>query len=224
MDLGLEITPEKAKPVTEYGTYRIHEGHLIRPRTTTVQAKYRLNNRSPKPRTLLLDHLPEPEYEVVGKNKPVEQVKGIQRYEWKIAPKTIIEESVTEQSTGEEKNLVSSLSHFYVNQIAENATTSKPVQDALRKALEFRARVQVASDTAGKDDARIKAILTEQERIRTGIYHLPKDSAAHKRLLAKFDTLEVELEKVRESSRAKTAAYFALEKEYLAFLTKLEAK
>lgn len=224
MDLGLEVIPEKGNPVTEYGPVRIHRTAVYRSSTTTMHTKYRLNNRSPKRRTLLLDHVPESKWVVIGKNRPFETAKGVHRFEWNLAPNTVIEEVVSEQTKGEESTYLSNLTPLYLKQYAEMDTTRKPVRDALYEVIKFRDRINAASTEAGKDAPRIRAILSEQERIRTNIYHLPGGNAAAKKLLEKFDKLEDELEKARESSKVKAAVVAAIERELDLFVNKLDLK
>ena len=52
---------------------------------------------------------------------------------------------------------------------------------------------------------RRTAITDEQVRLRANIERVPKESAAYKRYLDKFDTQETELEKLAEQIEAKQA-------------------
>ena len=224
MDLGLEIVPEKREAVTEYGPVRLHKGTLIRHCTTTVRARYRLNNRSSKARTLLLDHPPETNHAIIGKNKPIESLNGVHRFEWKIDANKIVEEVVTEQLASDETSWLSSLTTDWIRQYAELNTTSKAVKEALLEVVKIQTRVSLANSEKSKVDTRIMVILAEQTRIRTHIEKLPSKSAAIDRLLKKFDDLEVELEKTRDLLKEKTAAHLAVEKELEAFVSKLDVK
>ena len=224
MDLGLEVRPETPTSGTEYGPVRILEA-VIRSCKTTFQSKYRLNNRSTKPRNLLLDHVPQPKYEVVGKNKPIESAKGVLRFAVKVEANKVVEEVVTEQSIGDETRLLSTLTPAWIREMAEMDTTSKPVKEAACRGTETPdpRQPRPAPKSAGSPPGSRRS--STNKSVSAAISTVcRRGPLALKRQVDKFDLLEVELEKTRDKLKAKTAAHETIEKELEAFVRKLDVK
>src|SRR5206468_2782353 len=105
------------------------------------------------------------------RNKPVETAKGVYRFEWKIDANKVVEEAVTELLVSDEANLLTGLTTHYLTRLAEADATSKPVRDAILAMLKLRASASAAGGEASSADAKVKLILSEQDRIRNHIYH-----------------------------------------------------
>ena len=159
-----------------------------------------------------------------NKNRAVEAAEGVERHEWKIPANTVLEKTVTDEEWSTAPLKIADLQSSFLLQLVQTETMSKPVKEALFKIIAYRDRIASADTEIGIVESRIKAILAEQDRIRTLAEKLPAKSAVLDRLLKKLDENEIELEKTRDTARTKTAARDVVQKEMTVFVAQLDVE
>ena len=109
-------------------------------------------------------------------------------------------------------------------QCLTSPAVSDKVKAALRTVSERKAAItKLIHETADLWQTRV-AITDEQARLRANIQNVPKESAAFKRYLEKFDTQETELEKLQAAIDAKKAEEKRLQREFDAYLKGLNVE
>jgi septal ring factor EnvC (AmiA/AmiB activator) len=98
---------------------------------------------------------------------------------------------------------------------------SPKLKEALRKAVGYKQGVAGIRQELTRLQGQLKAIADDQARLRANIDKVPKDSAAYKRYLAKFDQQETQIEKLQARVEEKQEAEKARQKEYDEFLAAL---
>jgi len=161
-------------------------------RRTTI---YQFHNRNPQDRTITVEHPLSTGWKLVAPAKPEEQTRTTYRFDVRLKANASAALEVTEESEGVESWQLSDQSRKSLDYFASLKEAKPAVQEVFKKLIDFREKVDAAQKSLAEEQAAIKEIVDDQDRIRKNIERVPKESDAFKRYLKKFDEQETEIEK-----------------------------
>jgi hypothetical protein len=224
IDLGTEVDPQNGP-----GTSRITSVKAVKGIVTTVtkireEKKYRIANRSPQDRVLLIEHpnRTNQQFKLVDTDKPVEDTKGVYRFQ------TAVKAGEEKQFVvNEERDLASSISlsnspddqirHFISLNEAMPALKEKLTEVLKRKGLWDGSRRELAQIVAD-----LNRLNQDQNRIRQNLANTPKEAEVYQVYLKKLSDQEKEIDGLTAKQKKLMNEEFAAKKsldDYLANLT-----
>lgn len=195
IDLGTEVVPQPGEVKRTILSASVSDGVMTvrsgQKKTTT----YLVRNRNPLDRTVIIEHPLSAEWKLVSPAKPDDRTRSFYRFEVPVKAGALGTLEVTEEAPGTEYR---NLANASVEQLREYATLkeAKPaVREVFKKLLDLRGKVEEVQKGIADEQAALKEIAEDQERLRKNIERAPKESETFKRYLKKFDDQETEIEK-----------------------------
>ena len=196
IDLGTEVIPQNGD-----GTSRITSVKAVKGIVTTVTKvrevkKYRIANRNPQDRTVLIEHpnRTNQQFKLVETDKPVEDTKDVYRFQ-------------TAVKAGEEKSLTVTEERDVANSISLTNNPDGQIRfilslndasPALKAKLQEALTVKGAWESAQRELAQVVADLNrlhqDQDRIRKNLANTPKEAEVYQTYLKKLSDQEKEID------------------------------
>jgi septal ring factor EnvC (AmiA/AmiB activator) len=104
----------------------------------------------------------------------------------------------------------------------QSNVTSKVAQEALRKALELKGKVDLTSQELAHQNQQLADIERDQARIRQNLKETPSTAEAYKKYLSKLDTQETEIDGLRDKIKKLQAEQLQQRKDYETYLANLD--
>jgi hypothetical protein len=224
VDLGTEV---EMKPKVDNGQVtkvKIYKGLVY----TTTQAKesklYKAKNRSPQDRVLVVEHPYRPEFRLVGDAKPVEKARDVYRFEVKLPAGKTGELEVAEERDVVQAVQLSNTDDETIRVILRKPVVSDKVKAALQKAMDLKSAHAKTQQDLAHAQQQHKDIVDDQTRLRANLKEMPRDAAAYKKYLDKFDKQEGEIEELQATVKKLQATEVAQRQEYDGYLAGLEVE
>jgi hypothetical protein len=195
IDLGTEVAPRPAETKTTLTSITVADGKVLLRSALRRTTTYLIRNRNPQDRTVIIEHPMNPTWKLVTPAKPDDQTRSFYRFEMPVKTGALVTLEVTEESTGNDMWRLTDASRDNLLHFGALAEAKPAVRDIFKKLLELRAKVDEAQKGIAEEQAALKEIADDQDRIRKNIEKAPKESDAFKRYLKKFDEQETEIEK-----------------------------
>jgi septal ring factor EnvC (AmiA/AmiB activator) len=170
---------------------------------------------------MIVEHPVRSEWKLVAPEKPLETTRDVYRFEVKVAAGKTVTHEVVEEHSQLNGIALSGADDQTVKLFLTSKVTSPQLKDALRKAVEFRAKLADTKRELAQVEKQLKAITDDQTRLRANLKEMPPTSAAHKRYLEKFDKQETEIEKLQAKIEEKQEQEKVQQKEYEDYLATL---
>jgi hypothetical protein len=224
VDLGLEVRPEVVQTTDGVTRMEVTRGVLRVVRRHTQHTTYRVSNRAKSDCTLVVEH-PVSHWSLAsGSEKPVESTRDLHRFKWKVAAGKMAQHTVAETRLEHTTVKLSTAQDQDIRQWMKDSRASKALKEALGKVLATRQRLTELRAEAVKLDEQLKAIHTDQERLRANLGKVPQGSATQKRYVEKLDHQETQIEKFQAQLAEKQAAEAKERREEEAYLKGLSVK
>ena len=192
LDAEVFVRSEEKKPtVLAVG---ITDGKVTLRSTLKRITTYTIRNRDTADRTVAIEHLQTKGWKVVSPAK-ADETRGFYAFDLPVKAGTLAMLDVTEESDGTEFWKLTEANRDNLLHFASIKEAKPAVRDVFTKLLDLRAKVDDAQRGIADEQAALKEIAEDQERIRKNIERAPKESDAFKRYLKKFDDQETEIEK-----------------------------
>jgi hypothetical protein len=195
IDLGTEIVIERPSVKTKLLGTSIRAGQLEARSQGHEITRYLIRNRNPQDRAVIVEHPIRAEWKLVTPEKPSDRTRQAYRFEVPAKAGDLARLEVDEMT--ETVTTVSLLSGYDEDLLfySKQDETKPSIRAVLVKTLDLRGKVADAKHGIGAENAALKEIAEDQDRIRKNIEKAPKESDAFKRYLKKFDDQETEIEK-----------------------------
>jgi hypothetical protein len=222
VDQAVEVKRETKSEPDSLSVLRIVKGVLEETHRQRSTMKYLIQNRSSQERTLIVEHSVNPNWKLVGAEKPAERTRDVYRFEWKVpSGKGQVREVVEERTYNGRSALLGMLPSNIELLVRSTAATPK-LRDELRKIIEHKKQLSDTQKELARLRSQFNEVTQEQNRVRTSLEKVPAGTGLHKRYLEKLDNLETEIEtlqkqiKDNQEKEKKEEAEF---EKYLAALT-----
>jgi hypothetical protein len=224
VDLGTEVEAVADTPKHTLTKVKAVKGVLY---TTTRQMEgktYRAKNRSGQDRTLLIEHPYRPDFRLTSKGQPAERARDVYRFELKLPAGQSASATVTEERDVTSGVALSNSDDNSIRVLIQNDVTTPKVKEALQKALELKGKVERTRQDLGHAQQQVADIERDQQRIRANLKETPPTAEAYKKYLAKLDSQETEVDKLRDQIKKLQDEQLARQKDYDAFLANLDVE
>jgi hypothetical protein len=205
MDLGVEVRPEVSHEADETTGVWATSGLLEIGSRSKRRTAYKLTNRSKQERLVVVEHHAS-DWKMADGEKPAESTRQTHRFEWKIPAGKVERKSVTESRTWSTISHVENATDDDLKRVAADGKASAAFKAAIAKVIAARAKLEALRAEIKKADDELRPLLQDQERLVTAIPKLPEGSAAHKRVLARYDEQEAQVEKLQKALAEKRSA------------------
>jgi hypothetical protein len=194
----------------------IHATHRLRETKT-----YRIKNRSPQDRVLIVEHPVRPDWHLAEPEKPAERSRDNYRFEVKVPAGQSQTLRVVEEQSRADLVALSSVDDRVVRVFLQSRVAGPKVKEAMEKGVSMRTKLAETQREVELRLAQLKAFADDQARLRANFERLPPTSAAYKRYLEKFDTQETEIEKLQAEIKQLQDTEKQQKKAYEEFLASL---
>jgi hypothetical protein len=206
MDLGVEVRPEVTGGGSETTGVEARDGILHVSSSEQRRTTYHLMNRSKQDRLVVIEHQASDWKLAKDSEKPAESTRQTHRFEWKIESGKVEKRSVTEGRSHTASAYVLQAADPMLEHAADSPKAGAEVKAALRKLLAARKKVAALDEEIKRAEEELRPLLQDQERLVASIPKLPEGSAAHKRVLTRYDEQEAKVEKLQNLLTEKKAA------------------
>ena len=197
IDLGTEVVERpEADKVTLTGM-KVGGGYLEAQFGQQHATKYLIRNRNTQDRTVIVEHPRRDGWKLVTPEKPADQTRNFYRLEVTVKAGALVTLEVAEESARRETVDIARMDPSGTGTLfhySKRPETKPAVRDLLVKAMALRDKVEEARRGIADEQAALKEIADDQDRIRKNIDKAPKESDAFKRYLKKFDEQETVIE------------------------------
>jgi hypothetical protein len=224
VDLGTEVETVNDNPKHTLTKVKAYKGLLY---TTTRQVEgrtYRAVNRSGQDRTLLIEHPYRPDFRLTSKVEPAERARDVYRFELKLPAGHNASQTVTEERDLQSQVQLSNADDNSIRVFLQSDVTSPQVKEALRHAMELKGKVEATRQEMAHAQQQLADIERDQQRIRANLKETPPTAAAYKKYLAKLDSQETEVDKLRDQIKKLQEDQLTRQKDYDSFLANLNVE
>ncbi|MFT3786819.1 MAG: hypothetical protein QM770_11740 [Tepidisphaeraceae bacterium] len=224
IDLQTLIDSDESGQTSRIISAKLVKGVLqLQSRIVNSQA-YKMENKSDKAKTIVVEQPRLQHWTLVDSPKPVEETDALYRFEVKLDTKKA-DKLVVQQQTVNWTNLT--LADFDENSLlsySRNGEIPQKVREALAKAVELRQALSALKAQAAEAEKKIAEIAAEQNRIRENMRTVDKASQYYGRLVTKLNDQENQIEKLQTSLGELRDSINGKQKEYDEYLNGLNVE
>ncbi|HEY3787708.1 MAG TPA: DUF4139 domain-containing protein, partial [Urbifossiella sp.] len=223
IDLGTEVDPQIGDGASKITSVKAVKGIVTTVTKIREVKKYRIANRSPQDRVLLIEHpnRTNQQFKLVDTDKPVEDTKDVYRFQ-------------TNVKAGEEKNYVVSeerdvrtnisLSNNPDGQIRYFLSlneASPALKEKLKEALKVKGQWDNSLRELNQVVADLARLHQDQDRIRKNLANTPKEAEVYQTYLKKLSDQEKEIDGLTAKQKKLMGEEFAAKKSFEDYLANL---
>jgi hypothetical protein len=210
IDLDVPVRMDPQADVRTPVSRKLVNGTLQTVTRVKATTRYSAFNKGVKPATVWITQATRPDWKLIAPAKPAEQTPDLFRFELLVPPGEKVTLDVVEERDDTESTAVAGLSVEQLDKAIGEAFTPPAVKVALGKVRAIEEVREAAVVAVMQEEAGIKEIVEEQNRLRANLSAVPKESEAYKRYVKKFDEQETDIEqrraKVKEQTRVREKA------------------
>jgi hypothetical protein len=223
IDLGTEVDPQNGPGTSRLTAVKAVKGIVTTTTKVREERKYRIVNRSPSDRVLIVEHPNRTNQQVklVDTDKPIEDTKDFYRFQ--VAVKAGEEKTFV---VNEERDVLTSvaLSNSPDDQIRYFVSLNEATP-ALKAKLTEALKLKGEWDGQRRELAQVQADLNrlnqDQDRIRKNLATTPKEAEVYQTYLKKLSDQEKEIDALTARQKKLMADEFAAKKKYEDYLANL---
>jgi hypothetical protein len=224
VDLGTEVEAVNDNPKHTLTKVKAVKGVLYTTTRVVESKTYRAKNRSGQDRTLLVEHPYRADFRLTSKDQPAERARDVYRFELKLPAGQSASETVTEEKDLQSQVVLTNADDNSIRSFLQTDVASAKVKEALRHALELKGKVERTRQELAHAQQQLGDIERDQQRIRANLKETPATAEAYKKYLAKLDSQETEVDKLRDQIKKLQDEQLARQKDYDDFLVALDVE
>lgn len=202
LDMKMEVVPEGATTTTQVMTLKIVRGVLEEEQKMRMEHIYSAQNRDTKARTLLIEQLIQPGWELIEPKQPEEKTASLYRFKLSVPASDAQKLKVVEEMPQRRTIALVSADTQTIMLYLRNAAASDALKKALQEIVKRQNDIAKLQADVTEANAGIQAIEQDQTRIRENMAQLDKTSELYKNYVKKLTDQENEIERLR--TRVKT--------------------
>jgi len=197
IDLQVKVDATKNRSTNAVQTGKIVKGVLQITRKMVAEQDYLIDNKSDHAKTVIVEHPIRQQWKLVDTEKPIETTDTLYRFKGPVeagkASKLTVKEEIV---TGEAIALLNcdpGTMAMYV----QTGEIPQPVRDQITKAMQLKQAIMTTEQTINERNGQIAGIAEEQARIRENMKTVDRAGQYYKRLEAKLNEQESQIEKLQ---------------------------
>lgn len=224
VDLEVEVEAVTGPATEDISTVKISRGTVITTWRQVRERVYTVKNRGQRAKTLIIEHPVSSGFNLVEPKQPMETARGLYRFSLPVDKAKTAKLSVVEDRMVDQTAALTSLPSDRIELYLRAKNVSQAVKDALQKLVALKAKLADATAARARIDEQIKAIYADQDRIRSNMGKLSRDSDLYKKYEKTLSDQETTLFKLdADLDKAKTEEA-ARRKEVDAFVQSVDVK
>jgi hypothetical protein len=181
VDLETEVEAASGQASEDISTVRISRGTVITTWRQQRERVYNAKNRGQRAKTLIVEHPITAGFSLVTPKEPMETTRGLYRFalpvdKGKSAKLSVLEDRMVDQTVAL-TNLPSDRIELYLR----TRNVSQAVKDALQKLVALKGKLSDATAARARIEEQIRAIYADQDRIRSNMGKLSRDSELYRK-------------------------------------------
>lgn len=196
LDFEMQVDVEQHGGATEMQTARIVNGVLESQRKRSARSVYTMRNESGKQRSVIVEHPRKGgNWSFTGSARPIESTEAYHRFEVEATADSTSILSVEEEQIVSQSIHLTNLDINAMRVHTRSGQIPPKVKEALQQAISLKQKLQQTDRQINDLEQKMNAITGEQERIRENMGSVERNTSYYKRLLAKLESQEDEIEK-----------------------------
>jgi len=205
LDLGTDVTVEAKSHQTQIVSLSIDKGTLIRRQKAIDERTYKLRNKQARDKTVLIEQRVTGDWQLLEPAEPFERTDQLMRFKISVPANQMTSQPVRLQRIYGETVVLTDLDlgtiTHYISAMG-GEVMSDQVREALQKVVSLRTELDRIGRERRGQERQLKEAGEEQERIRKNLQVLQQNTDSYRRQLTKLDTLETQIEELREQVNA----------------------
>ncbi|HEY7159425.1 MAG TPA: DUF4139 domain-containing protein, partial [Gemmataceae bacterium] len=185
---------------------------------------YTVKNRNDEERTVLIEHPVRNDFKLVSDTKPVETASDVYRFQLKVASGKSEKQTVREERIINATVQLSNIDDNSIRHFLKQTITSDKVKAGLKQAMELRWAMNKTQREIAELQRQLNVITQDQPRLRSNLKELPQSSEAFKRIVAKFNEQETQIETYQADIKKLQGVEHSQRKEFDDFLAAFTAE
>jgi hypothetical protein len=205
VDLGLHVHTKTGTKTEEVDRVVINRGVLRMHRAIIETKAYTLDNKSPRLKTVIIDHPYHADWKLLNKEKPVEITDNYLRFEVKAANLETKTFTVREMRDSWETIMVSSLTPDHIVLFADKKYLNQKTRQQLEKIVSLKSDISAIDQDLKALEKGRDQIFKDQKRLREnlqGLGQTTEEKDLRSRYIKQLNQQETHLEKERERQKA----------------------
>ena len=198
VDQAVEVKSEAKSEPDSLAMLRIVKGVLEETHRQRSMTKYLIKNRSGQERRLIVEHPINPDWKLVGEQKPAERTRDVYRFEWKAPSGKGLVREIAEERTYLKRVALLGMIPSTIELLVRSTVASPKLREEMKKVIESKNRLSDIQKDLTRLRSQFNDATQEQNRIRTSLEKVPANTPLHKRYLEKLDKLETEIETLQK--------------------------
>lgn len=172
VELGVHLK-EESKTETHLHALRLKDGYLLQDMYEIRQTVYAVDNRTPQPKTVLLEHTLNNAYTIFETPEPAEKTLDTHRYKVEVPPRQIARFTVKERLLRTRQEALQNLSYRGIQQYFEGKLLDAAAYQGLKALLDVWAEIE-----------RLQQSIAEEEQRRAKIYETQQQAQKNMQVLS----------------------------------------
>jgi hypothetical protein len=222
-DIHVKLVHKTLEP--KIAGMRFEKGILHLKKRTRESTAYFVQNLSTEERTANIDYVIRPDWKLLLEDDAVKIGPAVQRVTLKLpAKRTTVREFIDERFIPEIVPPLATLTDERVKELLASPAGSAEVKAGLTKAMDLQHKLREAKAQQTTLEAQLKALTTDQARMRDNLTIIPQSSEPYKKFLEKFVAQETEIESLQKQLRNAQSSVQQVQREYDLFIANLNAE
>ncbi|MDR3177487.1 MAG: DUF4139 domain-containing protein, partial [Campylobacteraceae bacterium] len=193
-----------------FDSIKISKGVISITEKVIYEKAYAIKNSDKADKNIILEHPIMGGAKLIEPSKYAEKTASSYRFEFSVGAGKELKYGVKEEKPNISSTRIADMDYSALTLFSTNQNFSKPVKDALAKAVKLMSDVSVQKEKLSKARLSLQDKSSEQDRIRKNIDAVGKESAVGKDYIKKLTALDDEIVKAyRQISLAELSAYEA---------------
>jgi len=204
IDLGTEVDPKAGNNTSRITRVKAVKGIIETTTRVREEVVYRIANRSPSDRTLLIEHPNRTgqEFKVVSDPKPAEEAADVYRFSTNVSAGKSSSLTVTEERDLGTSYQISNSSDDQIRFFINLNEASPALKAALQQSLKLKGGWDATKSEIADVERSIQSITADQMRLRQNLREMPREAEAYKTYLKKFDDQEKDMDALHKSLKS----------------------
>jgi hypothetical protein len=225
IDLGTEVDPVVENPKHTLTKVKVQKGILCTTSRVVESKTYKIANRADQDRVVLIEHPFRADFKLTSKAPPpVETTRDVYRFQVKVPAGKDASETVTEEKDQLSQVVLTNSDDNTIRVFLQSNVTSKAAQDALKKALDLKGKLDLTRQDLARANQELANIEKDQARLRANLKETPPTSEVYKKYVAKLDTQEGEIDQLTAKIKELQEAELQQRKGYESYLANLDVE
>ena len=181
VDLETEVEATQGSGTEDISTVKISRGTVITTWRQVRERVYNAKNRGQRAKIVIVEHPISSGFNLVEPKQPMETARGLYRFSLPVDKGKSTKLSVVEDRMIDQSVALTNLPSDRIELYLRTRNVSQAVKDALQKLVALKGKLADATAARQRIEEQVKSIYADQDRIRSNMGKLSRDSDLYKK-------------------------------------------